>query len=398
MASSTIAKMSRMLARSRSLALPRIRKERNLLIRRSSIVTRHSSVFSRLIQEHDNALKSTESRMDRRKKKWHCPSFMSCSNISEKEAWLEDLLAKTNAARSIDDMIASGSEMAAESAIDVEAFLVVLKALASIDAIEDAGAPRRADMWMNRLSKLSNSHLQPTSECYQYVIQAWANSNKEQTIVIRNRSQRWFDELVSKSGDNLLSSMLLPTYDNSRRRADFVAIEPTIGCFNAFLDGLSRGRQGKTKRHRQILLDNAKMGEAILRRLHSLCSHRVSQEGYQKGKRVHGESQNENAGVIRPNTDTFNFVIRGWTRCKHEAFMHERVLAILRLMESYQRENPAAFIVDRDAPRPNTKSYSMAMDALISEAKRKARHYNNQMLRQKKKMDTETRKKRKIRI
>eukprot|EP00536_Pseudo-nitzschia_multiseries_P009682 jgi/Psemu1/306755/fgenesh1_kg.278_\ len=126
------------------------------------------------------------------------------------------------------------------------------------------------------------------------------------------------------------------------------------------------------------------MGEAILRRLHSLYTHRSNEESSSKSKALHGTRDSQTAVLIRPNTDTFNFAIRGWTRCKHEPFMHERVLSILRLMESYQRENPTAFIVDRDAPRPNTKSYSMAMDALISEAKRKARHHNNQMLRRKK--------------
>mmetsp|Transcript_5179 Transcript_5179/g.11487 ORF Transcript_5179/g.11487 Transcript_5179/m.11487 type:complete len:787 (+) Transcript_5179:256-2616(+) len=387
MASSIAAKMTQVFARSKSLLISRMEKESNRLILRSSIAIRHSSVFSRFMTEHnDNTLKSN---VNKRNKEWHCPSFMSGSNIAEKEAWLESLLATTNTGNITNTTSTMNHRHQRgtldDSPIDIEAFLVVLKALASADAVEDAGSARRGDMWMNRLLNLNARHLQPTSECYQYVIQAWANSNKEQAIVIRNRSQRWFNELVGKSGDDLLSSTILSTHDNTRTRQDFLKVEPTIECFNAFLDGLSRGRQGKSKREREILLENATMGESILRRLHSLYTHRSKQEGDNKNKTSRAvrafECHSENAVIIRPNTDTFNYVIRGWTRCKHEAFMHEKVLAILRLMETYQRENPAAFIIDRDAPRPNTKSYAMAMDALITEAKRKARNYNHRRQR-----------------
>jgi hypothetical protein len=92
--------------------------------------------------------------------------------------------------------------------------------------------------------------------------------------------------------------------------------------------------------------------------------------------------------VVRPTTDTFNYVIRGWTRCKHERNVDKKVLGILRLMEGYQRENPSAFLLDAEAPRPNTKSYAMAMDALITEAKLKARrHCNYQIQRRKRHQD-----------
>lgn len=388
MASSVAAKMMQVFARSKTAPMPIMKRARNRLISPSSITIRQASVFSHFITENTNTLTAKQTSVNAANKDWHSPFFMSDTTIAEKEAWLEDLLTETN--NSSNTNIISTTEhhqrnRESESSIDVEAFLVVLKALASPEAVEDAGAPRRADVWMNRLLKLNHYNIRPTSECYQYAIQAWANSTKEQSMVIRNRSQRWFNEIVGKSGDDLLSSIIQPTYGNARTGQDSFNVEPTIECFNAFLDGLSRGRQGKSKRDRQILLENAKMGEVILRRLHSLYTHRSKRENNSKNEMSHKnrdiKRQTETYIAIRPNTETFNFVIRGWTRCKHEPFIHERVLAILRLMESYQRGNPAAFIVDRDAPRPNTKSYCMAMDALISEAKRKARNYNMQRRR-----------------
>lgn len=308
---------------------------------------------------------------------------MSASTIAEKEAWLENLLETTNDRTSANATVPGNTcpqTIHDGTIIDVQAFLVVLKALASAEAVTDAGASRRADVWMNRLLKCHRNslevhprafHLLPTSECYQYVIQAWANSNKEQVMVIRNRSERWLNDLLQKSGDELLMSITAPGKNPTPMKNYTPNIEPTIECFNAFLDGLTRGRQGKNKRDRQILVDNAKLAESILRRLHSIGAHRAKQQEDE------ANGPDTNAIVIRPNTETFNYVIRGWTRCKHERNIHKRVLTLLRLMENYQRSNPTAFIIDPDAPRPNTKSYSMAMDALITEAKLKARRHCN---------------------
>jgi hypothetical protein len=334
------------------------------------------SVFSHFTTDRNRSEKYAHTEMNAKDNEWHFSTFMSASTIAEKEAWLENLLETTNG-RTASNVTVTGNSF---PVIDIQAFLVVLKALASAEAVTDAGAPRRADVWMNSLLKYHRNSLKvhpnafrllPTSECYQYVIQAWANSNKEQVMVIRNRSERWLNDLLEKSGDELLMSITVPGKNPTPMKEDTPNIEPTIECFNAFLDGLTRGRQGKNKRDRKILVDNAKLAESILRRLHSICAHRAKQQGDETNR------PGTYAIVIRPNTETFNHAIRGWTRCKHERNIHKRVLALLRLMEGYQRKNPAAFISDPDAPRPNTKSYSMAMDALITEAKLKARHHCN---------------------
>lgn len=262
-----------------------------------SLVRRSSSVFS----SWDD-------------KEWHQEDFMHDSSLKQKEAWLENMLRSHG------------------NVCDVKAFLVVLRALASPD-VQDAGAPRRAERWMNRLQNQQN--LQPTAECYQAAIQAWANSRNENILVVVNRSERWLNDLIAATD------------------ASPESIQPTIGCFNAFLDACTRGRPGKNKKNQSIVEKNAIKAEAILRQLHSHYHH-FGQET-----------------KVIPNTDTFNFVIRGWTRCKHNEIMAQKVLALLRLMEAYQRENPMDH--SNVLPKPNTKSYAMTMDALVSVAKLKAR-------------------------
>lgn len=272
---------------------------------------------------------------------------MPTATIREKEEWLQSLLETS------------------EDTVDTKAFLVVLEALASQEAIQDAGAPRRAEMWMNRLRNLENrchnsdgpqdekdrrptstcsGSLALTAECYQHVIQAWANSDKEQLVVIVNRSERWFDEIMGQNEgiDGDLES-------NLQHNGASVVPQPTIQCVNAFLDACTRGRPGRNKKNHTLVVQNAKKAEAILRRLNSLFHH------------SNGQAQ------VVPNTDSFNFVIRGWTRCKQDDTIGDRVLALVRLMESHQREDPWNIHV-----RPNTKTYSMAMDALVSVAKQKA--------------------------
>jgi hypothetical protein len=374
---------------------------------------RYVSVFSKLRKE-TNIMDNNKNN----NRVWHSPSFMSDCSVDQKEDWLERLLRQNES-----------SSSTTTSVVDVEAFLVVLKDLALPESVHDAGGPRRADMWMNRLLELyhrkkdeneneNKFHLDP--KCYQYAIQAWANSDKETAIVIRNRSERWLNDIIQKSGDTLLSTVTIqqgknnpprPTtvlnnnnnnnnkpnnnkYDNdndndndndARTTKQIIApspkVKPTIHCFNAFIDGLTRGREGKNKRDRQILVENAAFSENILRRLHSMYCHRSKQQQQQQHQHQQQDKINtcsdDDVAVIRPNTDTFNYVIRGWTRCKQEHNIHKKVLAILRLMESNQRENPDSFITDSDLPRPNTKSYAMAMDALITVAKQKARGYYN---------------------
>lgn len=242
---------------------------------------------------------------------WHNDTFLSNANPQQKEQWLEALL-RTESKK-----------------VDIEAFMVVLKAWSTSD---DPIAPRRAEQWMKRLK--DHPHVQPTREAYEAVIRSWANCNKELPIVVANRAERWLNELIEMNREN----------------PDLESLRPTISVYNAYLDACTRGRPGRNKRSVHIVERNAAKADALVRRLHSEYHH------------------NRNTARVVPNTETFNFVMRGWTRCLKDEIVVKKVKGLLRLMESHQRNNPL------DSPiRPDTKSYTLMMDALVRLAKMKAR-------------------------
>ena len=258
-----------------------------------SLTIRNSSIFSRWSN-----------------KEWHRPNFLNGATVKEKEAWLESLLQSN------------------QDSADEKAFLLVLKSLAS-EAPNEPGASRRAERWMIRAKELRN--VEVSAEHYAAVIQAWANSSHEKAMVTVNRAERWINDLTAESESN-------------------PKLYPTIECYNAFLDACTRGRHGTDKRKYDILEDNARRAESLLRRLQSEHHHNP-----------------DNKRLI-PNTESFNFVIRGWSRCRKNKFVAPRILSLVRLMESYQRGNPIDSVAS-----PNTKTYVMAMDAVVSLAKIKAR-------------------------
>merc|ERR1719162_718019 len=86
--------------------------------------------------------------INRKNREWHSVNFMKENSLCQKEIWLGKLLDQNRSE------ISSKSSM-----VDVEAFLVVFKALSSLDSVQDASAPRRADVWMNRLLEYNNKNL-----------------------------------------------------------------------------------------------------------------------------------------------------------------------------------------------------------------------------------------------
>ena len=362
-------------------------------------------------------------------REWHDPSFMSTSTCAEKEQWLESILQKQDqelmdrqqyqqqqyhtddlrrssissnyGLSAVDIAIAleattsstptikpntasspsSSSSSSSSSLVDAEAFLVVLRSLTGTDNTSSRNNidksspsnPRRAEYWMKRMK---DNGIQPTPECYQCVIEAWANSsNTEEPLVVVNRSERWLNEmsdpLSSFSPDRRGSGGRGSSDDDSddcaRRRP-----MPTIGCYNAFLDACTRGRQMKSKHSKQILVDNALKAESILRKLVSLSFHHMVLPA-----------------TLHPTTTTFNYVIRGISRCKDDETIADRILALVRMMEGFQKmhvqqkqqrgqHNHRRHF---DPPCPNTKTYAMAMDALISVGRMKAREHHKRTMK-----------------
>lgn len=190
--------------------------------------------------------------------------------------------------------------------------------------------------------------VQPTVDCYNAVIEAWANDKDLISVV---RSRRWLSKLEDASKD-------APTPLSS-------SLQPNARSYDLYLHSCSRGigKQHKQYRHR------AEEAEDILR-------YRMS----------------PNAPLsIRPTTESFNFVIRSWTRCRKELEVATKVMALVREMEGIQRD---ALLKQEKSGRkkkhaddiwrwklgvvPNTKTYTMAMDAWIIAAGCKASKWSSE--------------------
>jgi hypothetical protein len=232
---------------------------------------------------------------------------MNDASVEAKEAWLE----------SIDQT---------DSRVDSTAYLVVLKALGRS---KRSGSPQRAEELIRKLERKAASqpswpHLQPTLDCYNAVIHAWANSREDAYLSI-NRAERWLNKLRQKG------------------RKEQPALAPNTDSYNAFLDACSKGRVGRRDAH--LAREHAMKAQALLEEM-------IRQQ----------ESLGPESPVI-PNTESFNYVIRAWTRCRDEPPVAYHVMDILKQMTAYQRQQP-----DTSPILPNTQSYTMTMNAFVTAA------------------------------
>ena len=233
-------------------------------------------------------------------REWQPPTNMEKeSSPEEKEEWLENLLA-TDPTR---------------SAVGAKAYLLAIEGWAKS---RHKAAARRAEDLLIRLERHfeesgEDERLQPRVEHYNAVIGAWAGSQEDISIV---RAERWLNKL-RRDGDGTL--------------------RPNTDSYNRFLDACSKGH-GKRN---DVLRNNAMKAEEVLKEMMTL------QE----------ESGQQEECTIRPNTESFNYVIRAWTRCRQDMTIAEKVMDVLRLMELYQRTG------DDGVVKANTISYCMAIDA-----------------------------------
>ncbi|KAL3809581.1 hypothetical protein ACHAXA_005797 [Cyclostephanos tholiformis] len=192
--------------------------------------------------------------------------------------------------------------------------------------------------------------LQPTVDCYNAVIEVWA-SDKDPISVVRSR--RWLskleDEAKNAGNHSIIRSTLLP---NSR-------------SYDLYLRSCSRGIGKQAKLHRE----RAEEAEGILH--YRLSPHATL--------------------AIRPNTESFNYVLRAWTRCRNEASVAARVMNLVLMMERIQKEfvlaDEKGVDVDGDDLSwkrnisPDTKSYTMALDGWIIKAGIKAKKWRSYRIR-----------------
>ena len=236
-------------------------------------------------------------------KPWHNANFLDKESDLTKEKWLTQL------------------QMDSPHLVDRQAFLVVLRSI----AVSGAGdGPMRAErlvwkleeLWTEEENEIRKAELEPNAECYRRVIESWSNATNEDIKVSLVRAEKMLQK---------------------RRR-------PETECYNAFLDLCTKGRGAKYSR--VTVEENAQKAEDLLRFM------------------IDDKIQNGDRSVSAPNLDSFNYVIRGWTRCRKNRDIAAKTTEALRLLEHYHSN------VD-SCVQPDTKSYSMLMDAFSIQAKLK---------------------------
>ena len=199
-----------------------------------------------------------------------------------------------------------------QTPVDATAFLIVLRALRDANDVPDAAL--RAERWLVMMEK---RQLQATPECYQLVLETWARATTEDPALAVTRAKRW-------------------VYSQN-------SVVDTAGC-NAFLDLASKGRG-----RRQLLQEHATVCRDLLERM------------IQNARRL-GTAATTASCIMAPDTDSFNYVIRAYTRLRKDPHVADHALQILKQLEEYQRT------IDPTV-RPNLKSYAMVMDAISVRAR-----------------------------
>lgn len=284
---------------------------------------------------------------------WQDPDFMNDDEPDRVEAWLISLLKSVSNDISAEyspnnPPVSFGSTFLLDSTI----YLRVLEAYARASHI--SGAPQKAEYWLNhsirhyeharelfeskyrtKFSDVIQSNqkeqsaaaaivhgLRPDVEHYNAVIECWANSKDKISVV---RSRTWLSKLEDDSSTTL---------------------QPNARSYDLYLHSVSRGI-GKDA---IIHLERAQEAERILQ-------YRLSPDA---------------PTSIRPFTGSFNYVLRAYTRCRSERSVAGKVMTLVREMEAIQKEA----VLNRDSNvdnwkmnvTPNTKTYTIAMDAWIIKA------------------------------
>jgi len=237
--------------------------------------------------------------------------------VARKEAQLSDLL------------------MRSPERVTTEDFLTVLRALAA-SRLPDAAV--RSDRWLHRLEQHTGivttdvrldrgGPAVPNAECYQRVIEAWSTAVSEDPSRVVTRAERWLWKHIDSPSESL---------------------QPNTACFNAFLDACTKGRSYRGSKTSSLQRMHAEKAEAALNFMID-CA----------------ESDGPDSRMA-PNTESFNSVMRGWTRDRRNYKITECTSRIFSMLENYQ----ARF---GNNVRPDCKTYNMLMDSIAVRAKLKVK-------------------------
>ncbi|KAL7482440.1 hypothetical protein ACHAW6_008115 [Cyclotella cf. meneghiniana] len=321
-------------------------------------------------------------------KPWHDPSFMKHCPPETVEAWLVSLLDRRRDGTRANRVAAAIDD----EDVDSTAYLRVLEAYARGD--KSGGAPQKAEYWIGRLerhyarvvqlyidkygtdgwerngtggekkedgtsSSSSSSdlrnirdkamtavrNLQPTVSCYNAVIRAWSEDSDAISVV---RSRRWLTKLEQHRSNNQQSF--------HEHHPLHHALRPDAQSYDNYLHSCSRGTGRNPALHRR----RAQEAESILH-------YRMSPDA---------------PSSIRPTVESFNYVVRAWTRCRTDRTAAERVMEWVRTMEGIRRDVVRRETERRDERRdgtppredddewkrsiaPDAKTYAMAVDAWV---------------------------------
>lgn len=262
---------------------------------------------------------------------WHSPSFMEGESAEAKEQWLSSLILNRedheldSAAHFvvIDGWAQSGANGAAQKA---EEWLVTLERHHN-DFLHSQNVGTAGNSVSN--SRAHNSRLEPTIDCYNSVIFAWARSGESIAVI---RAERWLNKVKQAMVDAQSTKANLHDFPTSS-----VMLGPNTQSYNFFLDCLSKGC---SKTQVELRLNAVKADETLREMIEA--------------------RQNSHGDRVVPDTNSFNFVLRAWTRCRNDVSIVSKVMDVLREMELYQRSSQKP---NQSAVKPNTLSYSLAMDA-----------------------------------
>jgi hypothetical protein len=226
-----------------------------------------------------------------------------------------------------------------------------------VNLIASKQSPNNQTLQTNTYGKDASivQSLQPTVDCYNAVIEAWSNDTDKVSVI---RSRRWLSKL--ESGIECPFPVDHPLYSN---------LKPDAGSYDLYLHACSRGIGRQHRQH----IQRAEEAEELLR-------FRLS----------------NNAPLsIRPTTESYNYCLRAWTRCRKEITVADRVMKLVREMEAIQRDYMKSLksntVSEADSWKehvsPNTKTYTMAIDAWVVVAGIKAKKLYYEQLKADKRRD-----------
>jgi pentatricopeptide repeat protein len=176
--------------------------------------------------------------------------------------------------------------------------------------------------------------LVPDTECYRLVIQAWADSRSENPVLIATRASIW----LNKHMDSPLDIQ-----------------RPDTATVNTFLDAVSRGRKPRSAGN----IDT----QTILKK-HAMLAQETLNMMIEDKKKFPATTR------MAPNIDSFNFVLRAWTRCRKLPTVDEHAMDVLDSIRAYQQDCDPSII-------PNRKSYGLVLDSLNCRIIGKLKNYRD---------------------